>query len=128
MKSRDAQLFPVPQFLHAVDEGEFKTPIGTPPVKPPPHGREGNFRFAGHRIILDGKFIPLTTGVQLVQDVVENLPERNLRLGSTCRHGEKRQKILIEFRLRNFCRHMKIRRMMTLGFRHMEEKNQLSSL
>jgi len=64
VQSRDAQFLSIPQFLHAIDEGDLETSIGTPAVEPPPDRGRCDLRFAGEGIGVDGQLTPLAAGVK----------------------------------------------------------------
>ena len=68
------------QEAHTSRECAVKALIRTPAVEPLPDRGMADFLCAGLRINPDWNTFPLATGVELVQNVVEDAPERNFQL------------------------------------------------
>jgi len=89
---------------NARDECPLKTSITAPPIKPFPDRGMADFFCSGYWINTNGNLVPLASGVQLIQNVIEDPPEGNLGLTGTQRKremgGEKPFKLLFGHVLR----------------------------
>ena len=82
--------------LDARGEGALEAPVIRPAVEPLPDRRMADLSLLRFGVDANGNTFPRTAGVELGEDIVEDVPERNLWLLPSFRKGEVWEEVLRE--------------------------------